>query len=313
MRSIVSTATIEPVPLELTTPVKYIKRIGDRVAANLAERGVETVEDLLYHLPFRYEDRQNPRSLDELKPGDPIVITRYLYKPTAAEGNSHFNDNKRLHIFVVDVATGKSRQLTNGVHYEHSIDWSPDGREIAYISNRAQDDDQYFNYDLFTLSPATGETRQVTATESAEYRPHYSPDGKSIVYEATKRGLKPMGRIVSWGIAGVEPKLMGRGPVPATKIALQKAGLTLDYIDLIEVNEAFAAQYLAVEKELGLDRNKVNVNGGAIALGHPLGATGTRLVITLLYELHRRKKKYGLATACIGGGQGIAMIVESLN
>jgi len=131
--------------------------------------------------------------------------------------------------------------------------------------------------------------------------------------EARKRSIQPLGRIVSWGIAGVEPKLMGRGPVPATKLALQKAGLNLDYIDLIEVNEAFAAQYLAVEKELGLDREKVNVNGGAIALGHPLGATGTRLVITLLYELRRRKKKYGLATACIGGGQGIAMIVESLH
>jgi acetyl-CoA acetyltransferase family protein len=131
--------------------------------------------------------------------------------------------------------------------------------------------------------------------------------------EAQKRNLKPLGRIVNWGIAGVEPKLMGRGPVPATKIALQRAGLTLDYIDLIEVNEAFAAQYLAVEKELGLDREKVNVNGGAIALGHPLGATGTRLVITLLYELRRRKKKYGLATACIGGGQGIAMVVESFH
>ncbi len=130
--------------------------------------------------------------------------------------------------------------------------------------------------------------------------------------EARKRNLLPLGRIVSWGIAGVEPKVMGRGPVPATKIALQKAGLSLDYLDLIEVNEAFAAQYLAVEKELGLDREKVNVNGGAIALGHPLGATGTRLVITLLYELRRRKKKYGLATACIGGGQGIAMIVETL-
>jgi len=128
---------------------------------------------------------------------------------------------------------------------------------------------------------------------------------------AQKRNINPLGRIVNWGIAGVEPKLMGRGPVPATKMALQRAGLTLDYIDLIEVNEAFAAQYLAVEKELGLDREKVNVNGGAIALGHPLGATGTRLVITLLYELRRRKKKYGLATACIGGGQGIAMVVES--
>jgi acetyl-CoA acetyltransferase family protein len=123
--------------------------------------------------------------------------------------------------------------------------------------------------------------------------------------------LQPLGRLVGWGIAGVEPKLMGRGPVPATKMALQKSGLTLDYIDLIEVNEAFAAQYLSVEKELGLDREKVNVNGGAIALGHPLGATGTRLIVTLLHELRRRKKKYGVATACIGGGQGIAVIVES--
>jgi len=131
--------------------------------------------------------------------------------------------------------------------------------------------------------------------------------------EAGKRGIQPLGRIVSWGIAGVDPKIMGSGPVPASKIALQKAGMTFEHIDLVEVNEAFAAQYLAVEKELGLDREKVNVNGGAIALGHPLGATGTRLVITILYELRRRKKKYGLTTACIGGGQGIAMVVESLN
>ena len=127
-----------------------------------------------------------------------------------------------------------------------------------------------------------------------------------------QRDLKPMGRIVSWAYAGVEPEIMGIGPVPATRLALQKAGLSLSDIDLVEVNEAFAAQYLAVEKELGLDREKVNVNGGAIALGHPLGATGTRLVITLLYELRRRKKKYGLATACIGGGQGIAAIFERL-
>lgn len=166
---------------------------------------------------------------------------------------------------------------------------------------------------LAKLKPAFGKNGTVTAGNASGI-----VDGGAAVVmmsleEATKRGLKPMGRIVSWGIAGVEPKLMGRGPVPATKIALQKAGLTLDYIDLIEVNEAFAAQYLAVEKELGLDREKVNVNGGAIALGHPLGATGTRLIITLLYELRRRKKKYGLGTACIGGGQGIAMIVESLN
>ena len=166
---------------------------------------------------------------------------------------------------------------------------------------------------LAKLMPAFGKNGTVTAGNASGI-----VDGAAAVVvmsleETSKRGLKPLGRIVSWGIAGVEPKLMGRGPVPATKIALQKAGMTLEHIDLIEVNEAFAAQYLAVEKELGLDRDKVNVNGGAIALGHPLGATGTRLVITLLYELRRRKKKYGLATACIGGGQGIAMIVESLN
>jgi acetyl-CoA acetyltransferase family protein len=130
--------------------------------------------------------------------------------------------------------------------------------------------------------------------------------------EAEKRNLKPMARIVSWGIAGVDPRIMGSGPVPATRIALKKAGLKLEDIDLIEVNEAFAAQYLAVEKELGLDRNKVNVNGGAIALGHPLGATGTRLLITLMNELRRRKGGYGLSTACIGGGQGIAVIIENL-
>jgi acetyl-CoA acyltransferase 2 len=127
-----------------------------------------------------------------------------------------------------------------------------------------------------------------------------------------RRDLTPMGRIVSWAYAGVEPEIMGIGPVPATRSALEKAGLSLSQMDLVEVNEAFAAQYLAVEKELGLDRARTNVNGGAIALGHPLGATGTRLVLTLLHELHRRDGRYGLATACIGGGQGIAMIVERL-
>ena len=125
-----------------------------------------------------------------------------------------------------------------------------------------------------------------------------------------KRDLKPMGRIVSWAYAGVEPEIMGIGPVPATRLALHKAGLKISDIDLVEVNEAFAAQYLAVEKELGLDRSRTNVNGGAIALGHPLGASGTRLVLTVLHELRRRNGRYGLATACIGGGQGIAMIVE---
>jgi acetyl-CoA acetyltransferase family protein len=161
---------------------------------------------------------------------------------------------------------------------------------------------------LAKLKPAFGKEGFVTAGNASGI-----VDGGAavVVTQSDRVKSKPLGRVVSWGIAGVPPEIMGIGPVPATKIALEKAGLNIEDIDLVEVNEAFAAQYLAVEKELGLDRNKTNVNGGAIALGHPLGATGTRLVMTVLYELRRRKKKYGLAAACIGGGQGIAMIVEA--
>ncbi|HET7698841.1 MAG TPA: acetyl-CoA C-acyltransferase [Vicinamibacterales bacterium] len=129
---------------------------------------------------------------------------------------------------------------------------------------------------------------------------------------ATGKGLKPLAKLTHWAYVGVEPTLMGMGPVPATRKVLERAGLALKEIDLIEVNEAFAAQYLAVEKALGLDRDRVNVNGGAIALGHPLGMTGTRLLLTLTLELRRRGLKRGLATACIGGGQGIAAIVETV-
>ena len=163
---------------------------------------------------------------------------------------------------------------------------------------------------LAKLKPAFG--KNITAGNASGIVDGAAALVLTSLEDAQKRNLKPMGRIVSWGIAGVDPRIMGSGPVPSTRAALKKAGMKLEDIDLIEVNEAFAAQYLAVEKELGLDREKVNVNGGAIALGHPLGSTGTRLVLTLLYELRRRKRKYGLATACIGGGQGIAMIVESL-
>ena len=126
------------------------------------------------------------------------------------------------------------------------------------------------------------------------------------------KGAKPLGRIVSWATVGVDPTLMGMGPAPAIRKALERAGMTLADLDLIEINEAFAPQYLACEKELGLDRDKVNVNGGAIAIGHPLGASGARLLLTLLLELRRRGKKYGVASACIGGGQGIAMIIEAV-
>jgi acetyl-CoA acyltransferase 2 len=124
-------------------------------------------------------------------------------------------------------------------------------------------------------------------------------------------GHKPLGRILSWAVVGVEPKVMGIGPARAIPIALERAGVKLENIDLIEINEAFSAQYLAVEKDLGLDRKRVNVNGGAIAIGHPLGASGTRLPLTLLRELRRRGGGIGVASACIGGGQGIALVVEA--
>lgn len=130
--------------------------------------------------------------------------------------------------------------------------------------------------------------------------------------QAKQRGLKPLGRLVAWGTAGVDPNVMGIGPAPAIRIALKKAGLTLHDIDLVEVNEAFAAQVLAVAKELEIDRDRFNVNGGAIAIGHPLGATGARLSLTVLYELRRRGKRYGVASMCIGGGQGIAAVFEAL-
>jgi acetyl-CoA acetyltransferase family protein len=129
---------------------------------------------------------------------------------------------------------------------------------------------------------------------------------------ARARGLKPLGRLVSWGFAGVDPAVMGIGPVPASKIALMRAGLSMDDMDLIEVNEAFAAQTCAVERELSLPRERLNVHGGAIALSHPLAASGARITAHLLHALRARGKRYGLGTACIGGGQGIAVVVESI-
>ena len=142
-------------------------------------------------------------------------------------------------------------------------------------------------------------------------------DGAAAVVLASEdyvqeHNLKPLAKIVSWGVAGVDPSIMGIGPVPASKKALEKAGLSLADIDLFEFNEAFAAQSLAVVKELGIDKEKVNVNGGAIALGHPLGASGTRITYSLALEMKKRNLKYGLASLCIGGGQGIAIILENV-
>jgi acetyl-CoA acetyltransferase family protein len=163
---------------------------------------------------------------------------------------------------------------------------------------------------LAKLKPSFGKDGFVTAGNASGI-----VDGAAMLVvtsadNAKEKGKTPLGRIVSWGIAGCDPEIMGIGPVPATQIALKKAGMTIGDLDLVEINEAFAGQVLSVAKELDLDMEKLNVNGGAIALGHPLAASGTRLLLTVLYELRRRKQRYGLASACIGGGQGIAMIVE---
>ncbi|HET7290859.1 MAG TPA: acetyl-CoA C-acyltransferase [Vicinamibacteria bacterium] len=187
---------------------------------------------------------------------------------------------------------------------------APAGRQTI----RVEDDDhlrpETTREGLAALRPAFGKDGSVTAGNASGI-----VDGAAVLVvagreAAREHGLRPLARVVAWGLAGVPPEIMGIGPVPASRKALDAAGLELAAMDLVEVNEAFAGQYLAVEKELGLVREKTNVNGGAIALGHPLGATGTRLLLTLTLELRRRNGRYGLATACIGGGQGIAMIIE---
>lgn len=184
------------------------------------------------------------------------------------------------------------------------------GRETAVEEDNHRRPDTTLE-SLAKLPPAFGGNGLVTAGNASGI-----VDGAAAVVVASpalasKIGVEPLGIIRTYAVAGVPPRIMGIGPVPAIRTVLETAGLNIGEIDLFEINEAFAAQYLAVEKELELDRDRVNVNGGAVALGHPLGATGARLVLTLLLELRRRGGRYGIASACIGGGQGIAMLVEA--
>lgn len=195
--------------------------------------------------------------------------------------------------------------------------------EIAEVTLRARKGEATFASDEHMRPDTTPEAL-------AGLRPYFKKDGLVTAGNASGIGdgaasavvasaewaaandIAPIGRIVSWGFVGVEPRVMGIGPAPAARLALDRAGLTLEEMDLVEVNEAFAPQYKAVEKELGLDPGKTNVDGGAIALTHPLAASGTRITIHLLHELRRRGGKYGLGSACIGGGQGGAVVVEAL-
>jgi acetyl-CoA C-acetyltransferase len=163
---------------------------------------------------------------------------------------------------------------------------------------------------LTKLKPAFKKDGTVTAGNASGLN-----DGAAAIVvmsadKAKEMGIKPLAKIISYGSKGVDPSIMGYGPVGATKVALQKAGLTINDIDLIESNEAFAAQSISVARDLGFDMNKVNVNGGAIALGHPIGCSGARILVTLLYEMEKRNAKRGLATLCIGGGMGTSLIIE---
>jgi len=164
--------------------------------------------------------------------------------------------------------------------------------------------------DLAKLRPAFAKEGTVTAGNASGINDGAAAVVLMTVDEAEKRKIQPLARIVSWATAGVDPAIMGTGPIPASRMALEKAGWKVDDLDLIEANEAFAAQACAVNKDLGWDTDKVNVNGGAIALGHPIGASGARVLVTLLYEMQKRDAKKGLTTLCIGGGMGIAMCVE---
>ena len=204
------------------------------------------------------------------------------------------------------------RAIDSGLFKEEIVPVTLPGKEAKVVD---QDDHLFVGATmegLAKLPPAFGKESFVTAGNASGIVDAAAALVVTTARNAEKRELEPIGRIVSWSVTGVDPDVMGIGPVPATRAALKQAGLTVDDVDLFEINEAFAGQYLAVEKELGNPREKTNVNGGAIALGHPLGATGTRLLLALLYELRRRKKRTGVGAACIGGGQGISMVVESI-
>jgi acetyl-CoA C-acetyltransferase len=212
------------------------------------------------------------------------LAARSQSRAEAAQRAGRFKDE----IVAVKIATRKGETIVDSDEYPKH------GTTIEVLSK---------------LRPAFDKNGTVTAGNASGIN-----DGAAAVVlmtseEAQRRGIKPLARIVSWATAGVDPAVMGSGPIPASRAALKRAGWKADDLDLIEANEAFAAQACAVNKDLGFDPERVNVNGGAIALGHPIGASGTRILVTLLYEMGRRNAKKGLATLCIGGGMGIAMCI----
>jgi len=202
------------------------------------------------------------------------------------------------------------RAIASGAFRDEIVPVEIPGRKGPTLFDTDQQPRETTAEGLAKLRPAFQQGGMVTAGNSSGL----NDGGAAVVVmsaqKAQELGLKPLARIRSYASAGVDPRVMGLGPIPSSRRALEKAGLQIGDIDLIEANEAFAAQSVAVGKELGFDRSRLNVNGGAIALGHPIGASGARILVTLLYEMQRRNAHHGLATLCIGGGQGVAMIVE---
>lgn len=218
---------------------------------------------------------------------------------------------EELDKFAFESQQKAARAIQNGVFKQEIVPVEVPGKKGPTIFDTDQQPRETTMEGLSKLRPAfKPQGGMVTAGNSSGI----NDGGAALVVmsraKANELGLKPMATIVSYASAGVDPRIMGMGPVPSTRRALEKAHLNISDMDLIEANEAFAAQSVAVGKELGFDQSKLNVNGGAIALGHPIGASGARILVTLLYEMQRRDAHYGLATLCIGGGQGVAMIVE---
>jgi acetyl-CoA C-acetyltransferase len=217
---------------------------------------------------------------------------------------------EELDEFALHSQQKATQAIANGVFRDEIVPVEIPGKKGPTLFDTDQQPRQTTAEGLAKLRPAFKKEGMVTAGNSSGL----NDGGAAVVVMSAKKaqelGLKPMATIRSYASAGVDPRVMGLGPIPSSKRALEKAGLTVSDLDVIEANEAFAAQSVAVGKELGFDPSKLNVNGGAIALGHPIGASGTRVLVTLLYEMLRRNAHYGLATLCIGGGQGVAMIVE---
>ena len=276
--------------------------------------GQESMSNAPHYLSIRNGIKMGDRSLKDSMVIDGLldVYNQYHMGITAENVAEKYKINRRAQD---DFASKSQRKAIEAIKAKKFKD------EIVPIEIRVKKEFYFFDTDeypkdgitiekLAKLTPAFKKNGTVTAGNSSGLNDGAAAVVLMSVKTAKEKKLEPLAKIVSWAQCGVDPSIMGTGPIPASKLALEKAGWTENQVNLIEVNEAFAAQVVAVNKELGFAPNIVNVNGGAIALGHPIGASGARILVTLIHEMKRRKTKRGLATLCIGGGMGVAMCIE---